>query len=139
MFNPHISGQNFLNVLMKRFKNIFFIISLWFMFSGIAFGKTAPVSEHFKTIALTAKFSVKHFNTVLHSKQICKKHYKKVRLKAIKKSVKGKAAHSYSNLLPKIYVNDIFWINGYVSKLIYGITVIYCIPRHTYLHLYQLF
>lgn len=128
---------------MKRFKYFYFILLLWLCFYGNAYAKAEPIFRTFTTGRTFTKVQVPYFKSSLKDAgqklKYCKPH-KNTRLKSFfSKGMKRKATSPDSNTLPESYTSKFVTIRSYQDTKIHGITAIYHIQRHLYLHLYQLF
>lgn len=112
---------------------------LWFSASGYATNKTVPLLRNFSKQSTATKVLLPNFkNSGLKFKY--SKVHKKVDFRVdVLKGIKRKATNQENNLLPDFYFTDFITLRCYKGSLIYGIATAYCIQRHTYLHLYQLF
>ena len=128
---------------MKRFKISSYIILLCLCFLSNAYGRTAPVRRDFTASRTITKFQLPHVKFLLKNRGV-KLHYgkpqKKTDLKShLSKGIKRKATSPESNILPDFYYSEFVTITSFLDNKIHGLTVLYYIQRHSYLHLYQLF
>lgn len=128
---------------MKRFKHFYFILLLWLCFFGNAHAKAEPIFRTFTTTRTFTKAQVAHVKSLLKyasQKPYYGKLHKDTRLKSsLSKGMKRKATSPDSDTLPEFYTSEFVTIRSYQDTKIHGITVLYHIQRHLYLHLYQLF
>jgi len=128
---------------MKRFKYFYFILLLWFCFFGNAYAKAEPIFRTFTTGRTFTKVQVPYVKSLLKDagqKLQYSKPHKDTRLKSsFSKGMKRKATSPDSDTLPEFYTSEFVTIRSYQDTKIHGITVLYDVLRHLYLHLYQLF
>jgi hypothetical protein len=128
---------------MKRFKYFYFILLLWLCLFGNAYAKSEPILRTFTTGRTYTKVQIPYVKTLLkeagHKLQYCKP-YKNARLKSdFFKEIKRKATSPDSDIFTEFYTCKFVTIRSFQDNKIHGLSVLYRIKRHLYLHLYQLF
>lgn len=111
-----------------------FLVFLLSLTASSASGKLPESAVHGDKTSAFSTFG-KHLEysfTLLNSKDL-DVHYK------FKNKVRYRATASESSALDLPYITKPAHLTLFKSRLIYGISVIYHIQRHNYLHLYQLF
>lgn len=119
------------------------MVLLWLSVCGNAFGKAQPIFRNFvtentnvkKLTACSAIFALKATD-----KQYCRKFVKAEEVSSlVSKGMRRKAVPLDTDLLPDFYNSEFVTLRCFHDTVIYGLTVLYSVSRHTYLHLYQLF
>jgi len=128
---------------MKRFKISSYIILLCLSFLSNAYGRTAPVRRDFTASRTFTKLQLPYIKFLFKNSDV-KFHYgkpqKNTDLKSLlSKGIKRKATSPESDILPDLYHSDFVTIKSFMDNKIHGLSVLYHIQRHSYLHLYQLF
>lgn len=128
---------------MKRFKYFYFILLLWLCLFGNAYAKSEPIFRTFTTGRTFTKIQFPYIKWLLKDssqKLRYAKPHKNTELKTpFSKGMKRKATSPESDTLPESYTSEFVTIRSYQDTKIHGLTVLYDVQRHLYLHLYQLF
>lgn len=128
---------------MKRFKYFYFILLLWLCLFGNAHAKAEPIFRTFTTGRTFTKAQVPYVKSLLkvtgQKLQYCKPHKDTEIRSTVSKGMKRKATSPDSDTLPESYTSEFITIRSFQDTKIHGLTILYHIQRHLYLHLYQLF
>lgn len=127
---------------MRSLRFFYLILAFWLSFTGVTAGK--PVSAFKKSMH---EYIVKPSLTGLRIVPLKYKRdlsfyklKKDTKLKSFRKTgIKKRATQLETTVLPKTYQSEFVLIEQWGDSPNYGLTAIYHISLHTYLHLYQLF
>lgn len=128
---------------MKRFKILYIIMALMLSFLGMAAGKAEPIFKKVqaeriftKTLLTDVRFAPVKHDVKLHDI----KHRKDTKYRAsCRVQMKRKATPLETTAVHRLYLSEFILIKQFTDNRNYGLSKLYSVALHTYLHLYQLF
>jgi hypothetical protein len=128
---------------MKQLRFLYIVLGIWLSFTGIATAKADPIFKKITKERTCTKTILADIRLLPVKTYILKNHLKNRKDSRInakcRSGIKKKATPREILGLFKISFSQLITLKHYGSRANYGLTALYQVTLHSYLHLYQLF